>query len=242
MWRLLPFTAEEAAVNMAIDEAVAEAVGRGASRPTIRFYSWSPGAVTLGCFQSTDEVDVDACAQHGIDIVRRRTGGGAVYHDPEGEITYSVIAPERMFGHDIPSSYRQVCGYVIDALQLLGIGSRFRPVNDIVVGGRKISGSAQTRRGGVFLQHGTLLLSIDAQRMSSLLRPSAAKTGGRDVSELLTSIQAHSGAPRSEVLAALREGFLRTRQWAAAPLTAEEVSRANELAVRYRDGGWTFQR
>lgn len=242
MWRLLPFTAERGAMNMAIDEAVAEAVGLGTSPPTVRFYSWSPGAVSLGCFQSIEEVNVDACARMGVDIVRRRTGGGAVYHDPEGEITYSIIAPEQLFGHDIPASYRQVCGHVIDALRLLGIESRFRPVNDIEAGGRKISGSAQTRRGGVLLQHGTLLLSFDAERMFSLLRPTAAKLSNRSVNDILTSVGSLANASRDEVLKALREGFLSSRVWEASPLTSDEASRAKELAVRYQDDGWTFLR
>lgn len=242
MWRLLPFTAERGAMNMAIDEAVAEFVGLGVSPPTIRFYSWSPGAVTIGCFQSTEEADVDACSRLGVDLVRRRTGGGAVYHDPQGEITYSIIAPERLFGHDIQASYRQVCGHVIDALRLLGIGSRFRPVNDIEVEGRKISGSAQTRRGGVFLQHGTLLLSLDAEKMFSLLRPTAAKLSNRNVNDILTSVGSLSDASRDEILEALRKGFLSSREWEASRLTSDEESRARELAVRYRDDDWTFSR
>lgn len=242
MWRLLPFNAERGAMNMAIDEAVAEAVGLGVSPPTIRFYSWSPGAVTLGCFQSIDEVNVDACARMGVDIVRRRTGGGAVYHDPEGEVTYSIIAPERLFGHDIPASYRQVCGHVIDALRLLGVESRFRPVNDIEAGGRKISGSAQTRRGGVLLQHGTLLLSFDAERMFSLLRPTAAKLSNRNINDILTSVGSLTNASRDEVLKALREGFLSSRAWEASPLTSHEANRAKELVARYRDDSWTFLR
>jgi lipoate-protein ligase A len=239
-WRLLPFTSERGAMNMAIDEAVAESVGLGRSPPTVRFYSWSPGAVSIGCFQSTEEVDLDACTRLGVDLVRRRTGGGAVYHDPKGEVTYSIIAPEHLFGRDIPASYRQVCGHVIDALGTLGIRSTFRPVNDIVVDGKKISGSAQTRRGGVLLQHGTLLLSLDTQKMFSLLRPSAAKLSGRNVGDILTSVSSFTDASRDEVLAALRESFLSSREWAEAPLEPEELRRAEELAARYRDEGWTF--
>ncbi|NQV08810.1 lipoate--protein ligase family protein, partial [Candidatus Woesearchaeota archaeon] len=82
-------------MNMAVDEAVTEAVSSGDSLPTIRFYTWSPSAVSIGYFQGLDrEVDVDKCNSKGVDIVRRRTGGGAVYHDCDGEITYSVIVRE----------------------------------------------------------------------------------------------------------------------------------------------------
>ena len=81
-------SANNAFMNMALDEAVSEFVAGGISPPTIRFYTWTPSAVSIGYFQSLhDEVDVSRCMQQGIDIVRRRTGGGAVYHDRAGEIT-----------------------------------------------------------------------------------------------------------------------------------------------------------
>lgn len=244
MWRLVPFAVERGAMNMAIDEAVAEAVRSGTSPPTVRFYSWSPGTVSIGCFQSARaEIDVDACTRLGVDIVRRRTGGGAVYHDTDGEITYSVIAPEEMFGADIPASYRGVCGHIIEALRMLGISSEFRPVNDVTVDGKKISGSAQTRRGGVFLQHGTLLLSLNPERFS-LLTPSKAKMSGRgrSVEELLTSVRSHSNASRDDVLNALHESFCPSGGMTEAPLTETELERAREISLRYDDRGWTFSR
>ncbi len=245
IWRLLPLATERGAMNMAIDEAVAEGLRDGVSPPTVRFYSWSPGAVSIGCFQSArEEVDVDTCARLGVDVIRRRTGGGAVYHDPDGEITYSVIAPEATFGNDIHTSYRLICGYIIDALGHLGIPSEFRPINDITVGGKKISGSAQTRRGGVFLQHGTLLLSFDSERMS-LLRPSPAKLSARNsksVEDLLTSVRSCCSASRDEVLDALRKGLRPLGEMRDAGLTIEERARANEIALSYDDDAWTFFR
>ena len=156
IWRIIDYTENDAFMNMAIDEAVSEAVGSGESLPTIRFYGWKPSAVSIGYFQSLDkEVDIASCERAGVDIVRRRTGGGAVYHDMVGEITYSVIAPEALFPKDILASYREICGWIIDSLAILGIKAEFKPINDIVVGNKKISGNAQTRRGGVLLQHGT---------------------------------------------------------------------------------------
>ena len=144
---------------MAVDEAIAAGIAAGTSPPTIRFYTWKPCAVTIGYFQCLrDEVDREACSSKGIDVVRRRTGGGAVYHDEHGEITYSVIAPESYFSKDIRASYREICGGIIGGLGRLGIAAEFRPINDVVVNGRKISGSAQTRRQGILTQHGTVLV------------------------------------------------------------------------------------
>ena len=138
-WRLMPFQFNTAAVNMAIDEAVAEAISFNEASPTIRFYGWRPSAVTIGRFQSMeDEVDLEACERLGIDRVRRRTGGGAVYHDQEGEITYSMICPESMVSKDITASYREVCGHVVEALVSIGLRASFHPINDVLVEGRKI--------------------------------------------------------------------------------------------------------
>ncbi|NLI73588.1 MAG: lipoate--protein ligase family protein [Euryarchaeota archaeon] len=241
-WRLLPFMMERGAMNMAIDEAIAECVGQSTAPPTLRLYSWSPGAVTIGCFQSIDEVNIHNCSRYGIDIIRRRTGGGAVYHDPSGEITYSIIAPEHIFGSDILASYREICGYVIDSLNILGIKSYFRPVNDIVVRGKKISGSAQTRRSGVVLQHGTILLSHDVETMFSLLRPTAAKLANRSVDELITSIDSLVDASKEEIIEALKEGFFSNKQWNESPLLPEEIERARILIERYDSDDWTYLR
>src|SRR3989344_9694956 len=96
-WRVLPLESYDAYMAMAIDEAISEAVAAG-GEPTIRFWSWKPSAVSIGYFQSLDEeVNIQRCYELGVDYVRRRTGGGAVYHDSKGELTYSVIAPEAMF-------------------------------------------------------------------------------------------------------------------------------------------------
>lgn len=241
-WRLLPFAAYRGAMNMAVDETVADTV-RAGGPPTVRFYAWSPGAVSIGAFQSAaEEVDLDECRRRGVEVVRRRTGGGAVYHDPRGEVTYSVIAPQAVFGNDILASYREVCGYVMSALAALGVPSEYRPINDIVVSGRKISGSAQTRREGVFLMHGTVLLSIDREAMSSLLTPSPAKAAGRPAGGV-TCLAEHADASLDEVLPALREAFLRGRRWEEGDLTSEEEARAQELVrSRYGSDAWTFSR
>jgi lipoate-protein ligase A len=246
-WRLLPFRKAPAALNMAIDEAIAEAVRSGAAAPTVRFYGWSPSAVSIGCFQSIDDtVDVEECRRQGVDVVRRRTGGGAVYHDSEGEITYSVIAPEAVMGTDIPSSYRQVCGWIMDAISMIGLEPAYAPINDVLVGGRKVSGCAQTRREGVFLQHGTVLYDLDTGKMFSLLRVSREKISDKGLAspeQRVTSIKALSNVSRDELLAALERSFCRGKECAEAPLSKEEYSRARELAAeRYGNDGWTFSR
>ncbi len=245
-WRLIGYSEGDAASNMALDEAISESVSAGGP-PTIRFYGWRPSAVSIGYFQSLEkEVDVERCRMEGVSVVRRRTGGGAVYHDTAGEITYSVIAPERMFSKDILSSYREICGWIIRSLSLLGIESGFKPINDIVAGGRKISGNAQTRRGGTLLQHGTVLYSVDVERMFSLLKVSDEKIKDKMISaakDRVTSVSALSGASRDSLYRALVEGFMEGKERYEAPPTAAETARATALAAgRYNSREWNWMR
>jgi lipoate-protein ligase A len=243
---MVPFERRAAALNMAVDDAISEEVGKGRALPTIRFYGWEPSAVTIGCFQNVrDEVDLDECSRQGVDVVRRRTGGGAVYHDQEGEITYSVIAPEDIMG-DIPTSYREVCGWVIDALAQVGITAAFAPINDIVTAGRKISGCAQTRREGVFLQHGTVLASVDVGKMFSLLKVDPQKLTGRGIAaaeDRVTSVHTLTGTRKRELLEALEASFGRGKEIEVIALSFGERRRAAELVdARYGDPQWTFSR
>jgi lipoate-protein ligase A len=246
-WRIIPLEVNDAFMNMAIDEALGESVASGAP-PTIRFYRWDPSAVSIGYFQSLlEEVDVDECERLGVDIVRRRTGGGAVYHDFDGEITYSLVAPQELYGTDILDSYRVICGHVIESLETLGLPAEFSPVNDVLVNGKKISGNAQTRRGGVLLQHGTLLFRVDPDIMFRLLRVGEEKLKDkyvRSVKDRVTSVTDELGQiPMEDLHAALRQGFARGKKWRSGTLDKGEKARAEAIAgERYGTREWNFSR
>ena len=246
-WRVIPLQTHDGFANMALDEAIGESVAAG-SDPTIRFYRWKPSAVSIGYFQTLeDEVDLVECNRLGVDYVRRRTGGGAVYHDFDGEITYSLLAPQDMFGPDIPASYGEICGLLVNSLEILGLRAEFSPVNDVLVGGRKISGSAQTRRGGVLLQHGTLLFRVDPEVMFKLLRVGEEKMRDkfvRSVKSRVTSVVDQIGRVEiEEVYEAMLEGFTAGKTWDYGGITQGELERARVLAVeRYRSREWNFSR
>ncbi len=245
-WRIIPFSENDAFTNMAIDEAVSESVAAGGP-PTIRFYGWKPSAVSIGYFQSLEkEVDTAVCSELGVDVVRRRTGGGAVYHDNEGEITYSIIGKEELFPKDIIASYRLICGWICDSLSLLGIPAEFSPINDIIVNGKKISGNAQTRRGGVLLQHGTVLYSVDVERMFSLLKVPDEKIRDKliaSVKERVTSIKNQKGIFRNDAYEALLEGFTKDKEFDVGSLTEKEAEKADMLAAeRYVKKEWNHMR
>jgi lipoate-protein ligase A len=249
--RLIDSPLSSGPLNMGIDEAVLASVSRGRSPPSLRLYGWKPPCVTIGYFQSLEaEVDLEACRSAGVDVVRRLTGGGAVFHD--AEITYSLVVP---LGHplapdDILESYRGICAGLIRGLGLLGVGASFEPINDIAAGGKKISGNAQTRRQGCLLQHGTVLLDLDPERMFSLLRVPAEKLKGKlieDVKARVTSLRALLGreVAYEEAARALRQGC--AEAWGTeleeAPLSHGESTQAARLAAeRFASREWSFRR
>ena len=172
-FRFIDLEVHTAFENMAIDEAIMMTMREGNAQPTLRLYRWNPSAVSIGTFQGMiDEVDVDFCQSESIDFIRRITGGGAVYHDFEGEVTYSIIMPKghRLAPTDVLESYKLLCSGIVKALEYLGIEGEFKPINDVNVGGKKVSGNAMTRRHGCVLQHGTTLLDLDVNLMFTILK------------------------------------------------------------------------
>lgn len=180
VWRFLPFQIKSAVENMAEDEAVFRENQRLGGTPTLRLFGWNPPAVSVGFFQGLEkDIDLEACRQSGIDVVRRITGGRAVLH--ASEITYSLAARESdpHFPSGILGRYRAISEAICSGLRGLGIPAemqtrRIEPGNElrefcfsvpvqheILVNGKKICGSAQARSGGSFLQHGSLLLDFD---------------------------------------------------------------------------------
>jgi lipoate---protein ligase len=212
-WRLLLTGFNTASANMAVDRAVLVANSEGKVPPTVRFYGWVPPAISIGYFQSlTDEIDLDVCKKLGVNYVRRITGGGAVFHDKE--LTYSIVVPEPhpQIPKNIMESYGRICGAVMKGLQHLGIESEYAPINDIVTGGRKISGNAQTRKLETVLQHGTVLMDVDVDKMFSLLKVPNEKIKDKliaDVKQRVTSIRHLLGKDVrfEEVAEAMKKGF-----------------------------------
>lgn len=245
---MIPFQYFDAYMNMALDETIMENVRSNNSLPTIRFYGWKPSAISIGYFQGLHhEVNVNACHEAGVDIIRRMTGGGAVYHDTLGEATYSIIAPISIFPQDINESYKIICTDIIYALDLLGIPSSFQPINDIIVNQQKISGNAQTRRGGILLQHGTVLYQVDVERMFSLLNVSEKKSADKlikSVKKRVTSIcQYHNQITMQDLIQAMETSFSREREIIPSDYTEQEFTRARHLAEeKYKTDAWNAMR
>ena len=250
-WRLLQTGYDSASSNMAIDNAILIANSKGRVPPTVRFYGWVPPAISIGYFQSlTDEVDIDVCKRLGVGYVRRITGGGAVYH--EKEVTYSIVVPESHpeIPKNIIQSYGRICGAVIRGLGFMGIESDYAPINDVVAGGRKISGNAQTRKAGTVLQHGTVLMDVDVDKMFSLLKVPNEKIKDKliaDVKQRVTSIRHMVGKDVSfeEVTSAMMRGFEEEFhvELVEGSLCEEELSVAKEFEKEcFSTEKWNFKR
>ncbi len=255
-FRVLLTEHRTAAENMAIDEAVLNEVAAGNSPPTLRLYGWAPPAISIGYFQiMEEEVDTAACRAHGVDMVRRMTGGGAVLHDKE--ITYSVHIPESLalVPRGILESYKAVCAGVLNGLTHLGFEGTFAPLNDIVISPRgvpqKISGNAQTRVQGVILQHGTILLEVDVDKMFSLLKVPSEKMKGKliaDIKERVTSLSSAQGRSVSfnETQEAFLKGFAEafpTMTFNLGQLSPAEEKRAERFKKeKYGNNAWNLKR
>ncbi len=186
-WRFIDFEYADCFTNMAVDEATAAAFGNRLVPPTLRLYGWRPPAVSIGYFQKLgNSVDVEMCKSLGIDVVRRPTGGRAVLH--EHEVTYSVVVGEDYPGmpKSITESYRFICMGIIEGLRLLGAdvglqSARYKEgigsssacfdaasMYEVLHEGKKLVGSAQVRKNGVILQHGSILVDIDIRKNISV--------------------------------------------------------------------------
>lgn len=250
-FRFLETGANHAAFNMGLDEAILESVAAGAEPPTLRLYAWKPRAVSIGYFQGArDEVDLERCAELGIDVVRRLTGGGAVFH--ADELTYSIVVPDShpLVRGEILDSYRSLCAGVIEGLAGLGVPAEFAPLNDIVSGGKKLSGNAQTRRRGYVLQHGTVLLGVDLETMFTALLVPSEKLKGKlieDVKARVSSVSDFLGriVGYDEAVPAFARGFS-SALGGSGPRTVPsdaELARARALASeRFASPEWTFKR
>jgi lipoate-protein ligase A len=259
-WRFLNSGFADGTTNMAVDEALLEGVGRGTSPPTVRVYGWRPPTVSTGYSQDLGrELDLDACSRLGFGVVRRPTGGRAVLH--AGELTYSVVghAGAAPLGNTIMESYLAIAQGLLAGLARLGVAAELVQVGaepratrsgasppcfasagryEVVLGGRKLVGSAQRRREGSILQHGSLLIDDTHERIADVLRidEPLRRAVRRSLAEKTVNLTAILGRPVGfeETAGAMRLGF--EEAWgivlAEGVLSDDEKDTAGSLATR----------
>jgi lipoate-protein ligase A len=266
-WRIVKTPPAPGAWNMAVDEAILEAVGRRDVLPTLRLFAWEPPCLSLGYAQPVSDVDRHSLVEHGWDLVRRPTGGRAILHTDE--LTYSVVGPSdepRLVG-GVLESYRRLAEALLEALHRLDLPAEANPEEpvpvskatlgpvcfdmpstyEITVHGRKLIGSAQARRKEGVLQHGSLPLQGDLARIIQVVtfpseddpRQAAERLHGRAV-----TVQEVLGYPVSweAVAEAFRNAFAQVLNLELLPreLTLVELARAVELVQnKYNHPSWT---
>lgn len=164
------------AESAALDEVILEAHVAGLVPNTLHFYRRSVPTVSVGYFQRVHEtLDLEECARRGVAVIRRKSGGSSIYTD-QGQLIYALVVGERDVSFDRAESFKKICGVLVDALKGVGADAQYRPINDIEIGGKKISGNAQLRRKGSLLQHGTLIVESDLDAMDAILKIDPSKS------------------------------------------------------------------
>jgi lipoate-protein ligase A len=245
-WQLVHAAPQSPTLHMALDEVLLDAVSAGRRAPTLRIWEWAGPAVVMGRFQSLrNEVDAEGARRHGIEVVRRISGGGAMFIEPGNTITYSIVAPLTMVeGMSFEQAYALMDAWVIAALGELGIQAWYQPLNDIASPAGKIAGAAQARRGKAVLHHVTMAYDIDATKMLEVLRIGREKLsdkGTASAQKRVDPLRSQTGLPREAVIECLVESFRqRHGGLVAGALHAEELAQAQALAdSKFATAEWT---
>lgn len=213
-WDIIAPTVLPTAVNVALDEVLTEEVGAGRRNPTLRFWDWEEPSVVIGSFQSVrNELDSEGVEKYGIKVVRRISGGGAMFMEAGNCITYSLYVPQTLVdGLSFEDSYKFLDAWVLAALESMGIEAFYIPLNDIATHQGKIGGAAQKRlSNGAMLHHVTMSYNIDADKMVQVLRIGKEKLsdkGTRSAKKRVDPLRRQSGLAREEILQRMSATFI----------------------------------
>jgi lipoate-protein ligase A len=227
-----------------LDAAILDRVGAGAAPPTLRFWARDEPNILIGRFQAyADEVATDYVEDRELTVVRRITGGGAVYCEPGGVLTYSLAAPRDALPDDVAEGFAVCNEWVAAVLRDLGVEAYHDPLNDIAHADGKIAGSAQLRTDDAVLHHAVLSHTLDAAEMVRALRIGEAKLSDKAVKSAeaaVAPIGRYVDASPSEVTDALREGFRERFGGTNGSLTDAELADARTRAdERFGRDEWT---
>ena len=245
---LIPPVTMDPRMHVALDEVLAGRVARGEIGPSLRFWDWDSGLVVIGSFQSyRNEIDDEGAQRHGIDVVRRITGGGAMFMEPGNCITYSLIVPASLVeGLSFQRSYEFLDDWVMGALAELGIRARYVPINDIASDKGKIAGAAQRRlAGGVVLHHVTMAYDIDADKMLEVLRIGREKMsdkGTTSANKRVDPMRSQTGMARADIIEAFMNHFESRYAVTRREYSTSELETAAELVEsKFSTREWTHR-
>ncbi|GAA0211745.1 lipoate--protein ligase family protein [Halobaculum roseum] len=260
-WRLIREEARPGPLNMALDEVAAETAADGGPR-TVRVYRWEPSCLSMGYAQDPESVDWDHCADAGVDVTRRQTGGGGIYHDRDGDISYSITAPAEELPGKLLDAYHLLCEPVLSAFRALGVDADYadeerpaiyrpacylrglHPAHDVCAdggAGRKLSGNAQYRRDESVIQHGSVTFDAKPREHLAVFRDHGV--GEERFAERVGGITDYADATRGDAVAAFEESLAGWADAEAGEWTDAELARAEEIAdEKYRSDDWVRER
>ncbi|PTK67396.1 lipoate--protein ligase family protein [Staphylococcus borealis] len=272
-WNFINTGSHDPYYNMAMDEALLNFVSRGEIDPVVRFYTWNPATLSVGYFQRLKkEIDIDKVKEKGFGLVRRQTGGRGVLHDKE--LTYSVIVSEEHpnMPSTVTEAYRVISEGLLEGFKLLGFEAYFaiprskeereklkQPRSavcfdapswyELVVEGRKIAGSAQTRQKGVILQHGSLLQDVDVDELFDMFTFKNDRLKDKMKKAFVAkAVAINDIADRhitiEEMEKAFEEGFKKGLNIEFKPLilSDKQMEEVKELEEKYRSDEWLYKK
>ncbi len=236
-WQILHEPPVSPVMNAALDEVLTTAVGEGLRGPALRIWEWDRPAVFIGSFQSVkNEVDEEQLAARDAQLVRRISGGGAMYMEPEACITYALYVPgELVRGMSFADSYAFLDEWVLEALKALGIDAVYKPLNDISSPHGKIGGAAQKRLGsGAVLHHVTMAYDMDAEAMTQVLRIGREKLsdkGTASAQKRVDPLRSQTGLTREEIIEKMIAVFQQRHGGTVGEVTEGEYDAAERLVT-----------
>ena len=273
IWNFINTGSKNPYYNMAMDEALLNFVSRGEIDPVIRFYTWNPATLSIGYFQRLQkEIDIDKVKEKGYGLVRRQTGGRGVLHDKE--LTYSVIVPEShpSMPSTVTEAYKIISQGLLEGFKNLGFETYFaiprskeerdklkQPRSsvcfdapswyELVVEGRKIAGSAQTRQKGVILQHGSILQDIDIDDLFDMFKFKNERLKAKMKENFVQKAVAINDISNqhitlNEMENAFEAGFKKGLNIDFKPLelTEKQLEEVQELEDKYRSEAWMYRK
>ena len=273
IWNFINTGSKNPYYNMAMDEALLNFVSRGEIDPVIRFYTWNPATLSIGYFQRLQkEIDIDKVKEKGYGLVRRQTGGRGVLHDKE--LTYSVIVPESHpnMPSTVTEAYKIISQGLLEGFKNLGFETYFaiprskeerdklkQPRSsvcfdapswyELVVEGRKIAGSAQTRQKGVILQHGSILQDIDIDDLFDMFKFKNERLKAKMKENFVQKAVAINDISNqhitlNEMENAFKSGFKKGLNIDFKPLELMEKQKeeVQELEEKYRSEAWMHRK
>jgi lipoate-protein ligase A len=233
-WRIINSGKHSEAMHHAIDEVLLKEMDGEEMRPTLRFWYREGTSIPMGRFQAYhDEVEHEYVRENGIEVVRRITGGGAMFSEPGKVITYSIYVPSDQVNEDIEASYQELDSFAVEALKDLGVDVDYVPLNDIEHEKGKIGGAAQLRKDNAVLHHTMMSYDMDTRKMLKALRIGKEKVSDKAIKSAekrVSSISDHTDRSREEVIDELIEKFTEGGKFEEGELDEEEMSEARKLA------------